>query len=300
MLRLLLAALLALSVHATDVAASPRGKQATKQRVAKPKAAKPKVGLRPAARSAAKTRLFSKGGKVASLHETLAAQNRAGKRLRLPPLSMKPATAKELKYLLKPIPAVQVDAIKKVVTKLKADSPTDVIVFRGQAELTKTVSARAMRGSSTKTALADYQKAAEGEHLEVKRYVDNVDRNPHAPTSEKTRADHMRTLTPPEALALRHQRGFGGEYFVSTTRNLAAAYGEFHMAPQIRYIYVMQVPKGQAINIYGLVREKTKALNLPAQANQQEKELAIPLDATPYVRAIYDTATGKFLPAPKR
>lgn len=236
---------------------------------------------------------------MVSARQRAASPLAAKTRRRLPTLSMKAKAAKELAYSQAPITAKQVKAIAKVVKELQAQGGDQVILFRGQEQQTKKVESEVVRKNGSLAGARAYDKAAKTELDAATKTVAETRSKRFPSRYEEGLAKHLSTMTGHELLAIKGQHQFASPYVVSATRDLSIAFGDFYKAPKVRYLYILQVPKSQLLNVHGLVAEKVKTMNLPAPKNQREKEVAIPLGATEFVRAVYDIQAGKMLPLAK-
>ncbi len=198
-----------------------------------------------------------------------------------------------MKYLRSAISEKHVQKIQSVVEELQASSPNELIVFRGQEKLTKKVQSQAMQELPLKAAIRELKAATQAESKEAAETISSIADKPYPTKYEQGHAEHLGKATGLELLAIKSQNKFASRFLVSTTRDLSIAFGDFYMAPAVRYVYIMQVPRDHVVNLHGLVAERAKTMNLPKAGNQREKELAIPLQATEYVRAVFDTKTGK-------
>jgi hypothetical protein len=254
--------------------------------------AKRKLAVRPKTTNVKSGGLGVKGTALLKVRELTAKQN-SKRGLRLPRLSLKPRKVKQLKYLRNEISEKQVATIQTEVDKLQAEFPNEVIVFRGQDTFSKKVQSQVIRELGPAKAAKEFTKAAKAEKQKATETVERVNQKAYPTKLELRLASHLGKATGEELLAIKSQTQFSSRFLISTTRDLSIAFGDFYKAPQVRYVYILQVPKEHAINLHGLVAEKTKAMNLPKAGNQREKELAIPLQATEFVRAVYDIKTNK-------
>jgi len=251
-----------------------------------------KVRAKGANKAAAKA--FAKLGRNVDLLANVRAQTakRNQKRgLRVPPLRMRASGTKKRKYLRIPISEKQVGKIRSTVEALQAASPDEVIVFRGQEQATEKMQATAVRERGLAKAVKEYRKAARAKSVEAAEIIEKVAKERYPKQYHVARAAHLSKVSGTEILAIESQSTTDSRFFISTTRDLSVAFGNFYKAPNIRYIYILSVPKQQTLNVYGLVAERERSLNLPQSSNQREKELAIPLQATEFVRAVYDIKT---------
>lgn len=248
--------------------------------------------------SSANSKLRVRSGKgvaMVSARERAATPLVAKTRRRLPTLSMKARTAKQLSYSQSPITTKQVKAIEKVVKELQAKGGDQVILFRGQEQRTKKVESEVVRKHGSLGGARAYDKAAKAEADAAAKTVAETRSKRFPSRYDETHSEHLSGMTGHELLAIKGQDQFASAYVVSATRNLSIAFGDFYKAPTVRYLYILQVPKSQVLNVHGLVAEKVKTMNLPAPKNQREKEVAIPLAATEFVRAVYDIQAGKMI-----
>ncbi|MDD5656539.1 MAG: hypothetical protein PHF00_04710, partial [Elusimicrobia bacterium] len=86
--------------------------------------------------------------------------------------------------------------------------------------------------------------------------------------------------------------GDAEKHFVSTSDNLEVAMGDFAMSGPIRYIYILLVPRHTAIPRWML---RGHFYPNPNFIGVDEREYAIPHEATPYIQAIYDMKNREFL-----
>lgn len=295
MFRIALLLLVALGLVA-DIDTTQAGKARGKARVKTVPKAVSASGRRKKAKTslaltiAPSSRLKSPEVGLANLRLSL---NKTSNGLRLPALSLKVRSTKELKHLQNGISPKQVKKFEKAVAALNAANPKLTLVFRGQEKLTKTIQSIAIQESSLKAGLASYRKEVTKVEGEAKAFIQKVGSERYPTPFDQRSAEHLQIVNGHEMLAIANQSKFAGKYFVSTTRDLSVAFGNFYLAPKVRFVYILQVPKTEAINVHGLVARQSKMRNLPKPNNQQEKEVAIPLQATSYVRAVYDIKLDK-------
>ncbi len=214
----------------------------------------------------------------------------------MPKLVVKTKTLEESRYLTRPVSEKTATSIRGKVASLKAREPKAVIVFRGQSKLTKTLQAKVRQELPVADAIAAFEKATKTEAKAARDYAAKVAKQKDPKVFDQRRVAFNAKLTGAELLALKHQEQLSGKYFVSTTRDLAIACGDFHLAGKMRYVYVLALPKKTGLNLYSLNRLKSDILRVLPPPNQREKEVAIPVEATSYVRAVYDLENERFVP----
>ncbi len=260
-----------------------------RQRVTTPRVSKPatrKKNRKPTG--------LGKASPLATLRLQTATRNHK-RGLRIPPLKLQARSLKKLKYLRAEITKQQVKKIQKVVDALKGSSPDSIILFRGQEKRTKEVNAEVLRNTTIKKAIKSYKLATQKEAKDAAEFVQKIAQTPYPSAYHTKLASHFSKASGPELLAIKSQMQFASPYLVAATRSLNVAFGDFYMAPKIRFVYILQVPKEHIINLHGLVSEKSKTLNTSAPDHQREKEIAIPIRATEYVRAVYDIKLDKII-----
>lgn len=90
-----------------------------------------------------------------------------------------------------------------------------------------------------------------------------------------------------------HQLGIYNPYFVSTSRDLNVAYGDYVANFRSnRYIYIFAVPKDADIYSTEPVLFYVQFGQNVSHVQFKESELAILYDASPYIVGIYDRADG--------
>ncbi len=210
-----------------------------------------------------------------------------GKGLRMPALSVKAKKASELRFLSNGITPKQVRKFEKAVASLQRRAPDQVIVFRGQEKLTTKMSAKIMQGSSLGKGLKAYATETAKAKAEADAFIARVGNEAYPTVFDKAAAKHLAGLSGQQIVVMKSQ-DYSVPFFVSTTRDLSVAFGDFYQAPKVRYVYILSLPKQEYLNVHGLIAKEAKMRNLPKPNNQAEKEIAIPLTATQFVRAVYD------------
>lgn len=95
--------------------------------------------------------------------------------------------------------------------------------------------------------------------------------------------NELNSQTAIDWLSREHSETMGNDYLISASEDLNIALGDIGaLTGKRKYIYVIVVPKQKAIPIWKNI------FKLGLRSKVVEKEVAIPLDATPYVKAIYD------------
>lgn len=99
--------------------------------------------------------------------------------------------------------------------------------------------------------------------------------------------------TPRDAMTYFHSTSNGEPYFISATRSLAIA-SRYIKYPRndykYRYVYVFVAPQDRVVSTWETMRHMQSYKD-----NQEEVEYSMLHDATPYIKAVYDTEIGQFL-----
>jgi hypothetical protein len=184
----------------------------------------------------------------------------------------------------------------------KATSSEALILFRGQQQMNDRIMAIKARQIGLPTAEKDLND--EIDRFETKRQlqIEKMESEIAARDSSRlgwldvqmreeflNRLSYVKRTSGKDRVILNHIKSVGGTFFVSATRSLAVAAGNFQGGEGIRFVYVFQVPKGKAVNVFG-VGQRTNSSNLGKEA-----EVSVLLDATEYVLGVYDLINHKFL-----
>jgi hypothetical protein len=179
-----------------------------------------------------------------------------------------------------------------------------IILFRGQKLLTETVLANKARESGHEAAV----EALESRKHYFRNWIENLIKKNERELSSRDadsngwkyrehereellqRLTYLKNITPEDKIILEHAKSAGGTYFVSATRALSVAAGNFQGGDGVRYIYILSVPLAKTINVQEVIK-RTKASSFG-----REQEIAIPIDATQYILGVYDLVEHRILP----
>lgn len=192
----------------------------------------------------------------------------------------------------------------------KIAPPADhVVLLRGQKDLTPDLR-RAPREPGALRQLIHTQLYSAAQHR--LHTLDGIARHeaismlsPVSHGQHKRREQLWKEATPLDVLVSYHQSGYGCPLFVSATRSLSVAAGDYNMRTtdnRNRFIYVLDVPMNQAVNVYGMERCFSKELGYTMEGSTadhgHEQEVVVWLDATPCIAGIYDCVTDAWVQPP--
>jgi hypothetical protein len=180
----------------------------------------------------------------------------------------------------------------------------EIVLFRGQKKVTPTVSL--MPADETEWSAA-IDRSLAGAKQGMERKIEDAVRHDAIASLTGGRAhelwkEHYRSAEPLDQLITAHKESYGIPLFVSSTRNLEIAAGDYNMRTtknENRYIYVLVAPEDACINVHASDYLRVKRfveegvvdparVSTPGFFRDREAEIAVWLDATPYVAAIYD------------
>ena len=198
-------------------------------------------------------------------------------------------------------------SIRGFVSALRTGAD-QVVLLRGQKRLHPRVSRLPADRTAWPGKVADAVRVAQS--YRSRKLADMAHHDTFARAVGCTRAHeqhkrYFREAGPLDLLVERHQTSSGSPLFVSATRSLSVAAGDYNMRTsdnRNRYIYVLLAPRKRCVNIHGLDKLKGEmfmsAAGMKKHGNVRikEREIAVWLDATDCVSGVYDAVQDKFVP----
>ncbi len=202
------------------------------------------------------------------------------------------------------------DAIRALVQGLAVPRGAHVL-FRGQKEHSATlvrltgISER-RRAQEIASYLAGAESTRRAKVADLKRY-DALAAGVGVQGSHAVWMQRYETATPLDMLVHEHKSSYGHPLLVSATRSLRVAVGDYNMRTtnnDNRFVYVLAAPETQLVNVVAAERAMRQDLEAVPGARrgaiktfgtEAEDELAVWVDATPYVVAVYDTEEERFV-----